>query len=822
MIELKNVSKVYESKKGLKCYALQDVTLSLGDSGMVFLLGKSGSGKTTLLNIIGGLDTVSSGELFFQDEKVGFNDFDLDQYRNANIGFIFQEFNLLETETIKQNLGLALLLQNKKIIDEAVYNCLKYVQLEGYEERFPSELSSGQKQRIAIARAIIKDSKLILADEPTGNLDSETSDSIFKLLKEISKEKLVVVVTHDKEYAEKFGDRIIEIKDGNIINDNIVIKAGLTKRSENRQDSKMLAVFPTSIAFKMGFRNLFKKKAKTLLTITIAILSIVAMGFAHILSTFSSEEALAKTFQNNDIRFISIYQNSSEDIVFQYSEWDKINNDTYAKVLHNHHYIKKNNQYYTINSKQDIINLGFSFHNAKELDDYSVYLTDFLLDREIYYGLEVSENNVNFEPYNPAIHTYENLIGKYVTSSIIKDHFKIAGIVKTDYKYFYDDTFNEYKNMQAPYTDEKLYFAQMKFQNQHILENVYVSENYIASQTNRLSFYNSEYSVLFHNNQDYHLRENQYLQVYNLDGNVENILTTSTLLRLKDIDLKSNEIIISMNLYNMLFNNELVFNEYIGFDEVTSMYIAKKYPSKINKKIKLKVQNKENDSIVFENVEFTIVGVAMSNIPNMIENNYFQIYLDNETMIEHVKSDFHNSVTLLKLSDDYQSNYKLLTKLRREYNVVTDTIYSRFIYDNEQFQRNLGITFWMFALIMAIITTLSIISLISFSIMDQRREIGIIRALGSRTKDVLKIYLLESFVISSIVFVCSLVLCFAIVLLTNVITSKTTLPNITFISVQIFAIVIIFISSLIVINLATLIPVRKVSKMKPIDAIKEI
>ena len=220
MLEIRNVSKVYRSKTGEEVRALDNVSISFPESGMVFILGKSGSGKSTLLNVMGGLDSYDSGEFVIKGKSS--NDFvgsDFDAYRNTFIGFIFQEYNVLDDFTVGANIGLALELQGKKATDEAINSILAQVDLLNYAKRKPNELSGGQKQRVAIARALVKDPQIIMADEPTGALDSNTGKQIFDTLKELSKEKLVLIVSHDRDFAERYADRIIEMADGHVIED---------------------------------------------------------------------------------------------------------------------------------------------------------------------------------------------------------------------------------------------------------------------------------------------------------------------------------------------------------------------------------------------------------------------------------------------------------------------------------------------------------------------------------------------------------------------------------------------------------------------------
>ncbi len=220
MLEIRNLTKIYRSKTGEEVRALDDVSISFPESGMVFILGKSGSGKSTLLNIMGGLDSYDSGEFVIKGKSSkDFAGSDFDAYRNTFIGFIFQEYNVLDDFTVGANIALALELQGKKASAETVNSILSSVDLLNYAKRKPNELSGGQKQRVAIARALVKEPQIIMADEPTGALDSNTGKQIFDTLKELSREKLVLIVSHDRDFAERYADRIIELADGRIISD---------------------------------------------------------------------------------------------------------------------------------------------------------------------------------------------------------------------------------------------------------------------------------------------------------------------------------------------------------------------------------------------------------------------------------------------------------------------------------------------------------------------------------------------------------------------------------------------------------------------------
>lgn len=224
MLDLINVTKVYKTKAG-DTAALNKLSLSLPDSGLVFITGKSGSGKTTLLNIIGALDGFDSGDIVIDGKRFSFfSHGDFSAYRNSAIGFVFQEYNLLPDYTVEKNIRIATELQGQKATDKEINEILSLVDLEGLNKRKPNELSGGQKQRVAIARALIKNPKIIMADEPTGALDQATGIQVMETLKKLSQNKLIIVVSHDIEIAEKYADRIIRLVDGKIVEDNTIVE----------------------------------------------------------------------------------------------------------------------------------------------------------------------------------------------------------------------------------------------------------------------------------------------------------------------------------------------------------------------------------------------------------------------------------------------------------------------------------------------------------------------------------------------------------------------------------------------------------------------
>ena len=267
MLQIKNLSKAYKTKGGVVTRALDGVSVDFPEKGLVFLLGKSGSGKSTLLNMIGGLDRPDSGEVIVKGRSSkDFSQSDFDSYRNTYIGFIFQEYNILNEFNIEQNISLALQLQGKKNDKAAVDALLKEVDLEGFNKRKPNTLSGGQKQRIAIARALIKDPEIIMADEPTGALDSNTGKQVLEILKRLSQTKLVIIVSHDQDFAEEYGDRIIELKDGKIISDKTKGYVAPKSLSENVTvvNENVIDIKDTGKLSEADFKEIYKliKKQK--------------------------------------------------------------------------------------------------------------------------------------------------------------------------------------------------------------------------------------------------------------------------------------------------------------------------------------------------------------------------------------------------------------------------------------------------------------------------------------------------------------------------------------------------------------------------------
>ncbi len=490
MLEIKNLTKIYKPKKGVPVVALDKVTLKFPEKGMVFLLGKSGSGKSTLLNLLGGLDKYDGGEIIIKGvSSKKFKQQHFDSYRNTYVGFIFQEYNILEDFTVGANIALAIELQGRKATDEELNNILKEVDLEGYGARRPNELSGGQKQRVAIARALVKNPKIIMADEPSGALDSVTGKQVFDTLKKLSADKLVIVVSHDRDFANEYADRIIELADGSVISDTTVsqeeavcekglvfegntakitagyhlteedriaineymdkINSGLeiesVSKTQNKRfeatDEEKIAYSDNSPfkliksklalkhAFKIGSSGLKHKKFRLAMTIFLSCIAFVLFGLVDTFSAYDHISATADSIYDSGIKYATISKQIKQVDEDDYEYWinQKLTDADIAQL----------ENATGVNFKGVVTSgySGYSFYsNLGKTDDGLNYSPYYDLTTDSFSGMvEVNETDLAEKNYRliegrlPEGSKDEILISKYVFWCFQEKGYKVAG-----------------------------------------------------------------------------------------------------------------------------------------------------------------------------------------------------------------------------------------------------------------------------------------------------------------------------------------------------------------------------------------------------------
>ena len=310
MLKLKNIKKDYIMTDE-SVHAIKDLTINFRKNEFVAILGPSGCGKTTLLNIIGGLDRYTSGDLFIEGRSTKqYKDLDWDTYRNHSIGFIFQSYNLIGHISVLANVELALTIAGVKKQErrERALRALEIVGIKDKAKKRPNQLSGGQMQRVAIARALINDPEILLADEPTGALDSETSVQIMELIKEIAKDRLVIMVTHNPDLAEEYATRIVTMNDGEVITDSApydgetqIVTVSKKKDKVEEAPVEVTKKRKTSMSFLtalgLSFNNMMTKKGRTILVsfagsigiIGIALIMSVSFGFNNYIESVESD-----------------------------------------------------------------------------------------------------------------------------------------------------------------------------------------------------------------------------------------------------------------------------------------------------------------------------------------------------------------------------------------------------------------------------------------------------------------------------------------------------------------------------------------------------
>ncbi|WP_394018741.1 ABC transporter ATP-binding protein [Anaerococcus cruorum] len=375
MLTLKSISKIYKTGN-FEQKALNDVSISFRQNEFVSILGQSGGGKTTLLNIIGGLDHYTSGDLLINGKSTkNFTDNDWDYYRNVSVGFVFQSYNLISHQSILSNVELALTLSgvSKDQRKDKARAALEKVGLGEHINKKPSELSGGQMQRVALARALVNNPDIVLADEPTGALDTETSKQIMELLKEIAKDRLVIMVTHNPELAEAYSTRIVRIKDGQIIGDSNPYHE--VNEEDNFKTRKIRLGLPTAIS--LSFNNLLTKKARTFLTAFAGSIGIIGIALILSISTGAND-------------FIA---------------------DSQRKALKS----------YPIQVQKQSVNLGNLITPLKTEEkshtDDKVYTNNFILDRRSDFASNVKENNLT--PFKKFVEENRDDLKQNVGSNFI-------------------------------------------------------------------------------------------------------------------------------------------------------------------------------------------------------------------------------------------------------------------------------------------------------------------------------------------------------------------------------------------------------------------
>ncbi len=492
MIKLQAVHKTYQTKhKAVE--ALKSINLELPDKGLVFVHGKSGCGKSTLLHLLGGLDAPTSGQILIDNQDLTkLKPKQLDDYRNQAVGFVFQNFQLIPHFTILENILLSFDLQGIKHTD--IQTVLERLELTGLEQRYPNQLSGGQQQRVAIARALIKKPRLILADEPTGNLDSKTSTSILTLLKDISKDCLVIVVSHDIEFAQTFADELIEMSDGEII-----------RSIETAQDSpKAELILPKSkglnlkTAAKLGIHNFMIKMKRTILTLLLNSIALTFFSMAFMLYQMDIATVSAQTRLDQNLVFSYLKSQTGEKMTFAEMRAFMTTHDHYQySVTYNVEGLITYNNFPTLWSEDDDIRYVTGPIRFVQIDEnnqpfYEKYLTtnsrlpnaiDEVLITNVYAKAFITLGyRVNEYGNTMTISTPEDMIGKTLW---FDDHqVTVVGILQHKIETYDSLNSNEPNHTYQSFYEKGRISSDFQESRQYAYGDVVVHQNFISSLNN--------------------------------------------------------------------------------------------------------------------------------------------------------------------------------------------------------------------------------------------------------------------------------------------------------------------------------------------------
>lgn len=531
MLSLKNIFKSYKSKTFRK-KALENISLELPSTGMIFITGKSGSGKSTLLNILGGIDHPDSGVIYFRNQLLDLSKQGVaENFRRNEVSFIFRAFNLIEKQTVYNNIAISGKVRGEKADSLQINNVLDAVGLKDLALKKANEISLKQAQKVALARALYKKARIILADEPTVHLDSRKAKSVLELLKQASKNRLVIVATEDIEEAKAYGDRIIELKDGKIINDQAI---GKSLENDNLDVEPSQKKISRLYVLKTAFSFLSERKWKSLLALILSILAVITIGFGFFSIITDPLDVTLKSLKENNIHYAYLENSGGT----KYIE-GKYSSEEYAPLYKT--YFDNNNKKvfrfpwarYTAEI-QNFEKFGLDLIYGSFPQTFSeILITDFIAAKMI------QENN--------EFSSFDELIGKTsvfrIAGLVNYPELKITGIIKTDY---------EYNSEKDEVTGDYLYshyYVKKGFMEHYQKDIVYGEGGFT------LKYGEIEASSFFFPD---NYKRPMITTVKNplLSEDDVKIFTREGFVQAKDLKLAQDEIIINLNYYNYLFREE--------------------------------------------------------------------------------------------------------------------------------------------------------------------------------------------------------------------------------------------------------------------------
>lgn len=821
MLELKKITKIYETGS-FKQTALNDITINFRKSEFVSILGPSGSGKTTLLNIIGGLDKYTSGDLIINELSTKkFNDSDWDTFRNHRVGFVFQSYNLISHQTILSNVELALTLSGvpKTERTKRAKKALEQVGLKDHVDKLPNQLSGGQMQRVAIARALVNDPEILLADEPTGALDTETSKEIMKLLKDVSKKKLVIMVTHNQELAEKYSTRIISIKDGKIINDTNAYDGKINTKQD--KETIKTKTKKTSMSFKtalsLSFNNLLTKKGRTILTAFAGSIGIIGISLILSLSTgvnnyiarvqedtltsypLSIESATAdmstmltdlanqnkrekhqdKLIYSNDIMSSMVESMSSQIKTNNLTEFKKYleensdeldqyaNDIKYTYNLDLQIYKKETDKITKLNPSTVFQSFGFNYQQETSPMNSNQYM-----ENRMNVFNELSENK------NLLKKTYDILAGK------LPEHYNEVVLIADSY---------------GEISDYALYSIGIKDQAELTKMTEKIMKGEKLEKTTQTSYtydelLNTEFTLVL-NTDYYQKQESIWVDKSSDESYMKKLLDKSLTLKVVGI-IKPNE------------ESSITTSGEVGYTKELTDYVIEN----INNSEIAKEQLKNSDKSVLTNTNFSNINTYEMTLASL-----GIVSLDTPKTINIYPKDFKSKEDIIKIIDKYNKEKE---NNKEKDLVITYTDYVGILMNSiTTIVDVISYVLIAFVSISLIVSSIMIGVITYISVLERTKEIGILRAIGARKKDISRVFNAETFITGLISGVLGIIITIILNIPINIIIKNLSgISNVS--SLPPLAAIILIAISVFLTVVAGLIPSSYASKKDPVVALR--
>jgi len=846
MLELKKISKVYKLEN-FKQKALDNISINFRNCEFVSILGPSGSGKTTLLNIIGGLDNYTSGDLIINGISTKkYNDRDWDTYRNHKIGFVFQSYNLITHQTVLSNVELALTLSGVKSKErkKRAKDALKKVGLIEHINKKPNQLSGGQMQRVAIARALVNNPDILLADEPTGALDSKTSVQIMNLLKEVAKDRLVIMVTHNSDLAEKYSTRIIDLKDGEIKGDTNPYNKS-DENNETTKDKKTNMNFLTALS--LSLNNLMTKKGRTILTAFAGSIGII--GIALILSLSSGVQNYINRVQEETLTSypLMIEDNSVDLTSVMTEQMDKLKKDENTK---------QSNKIYSNNMMTDTLSIMSSKVQSNNLKSFKEYIEK---------NKEINKYTTSIDyKYNIELQLYKSDIEDKIVKVNPNTILSTMGVTDMQASYFmFKDVFSEIiDNDELNNQMYEIVSGRMpKNYNEVVL---------VVDKNNRISDY-----VLY----ALGLKDQQELKdMFEKVRKGEKVVTTDTSYEYSELIGLKFKLLLNTDYYekvNGLWIDKSEDEEFLreklkDSEEITIVGIIKPnkdsavtsstlggilYTDSLEKHVLKKVEDsqivkeqKQNPEIniitglEFSDEEFNINDLSfeqqmylsslnqeeLAEVITKYKESYSLTYekvleklgsidLDNPSGIYIYAKDFESKDAIKNIINDYNEQQRKNSKDANviNYNDVVGMLMSS-VTDIVDIISYVLISFVSISLVVSSI----MIGIITYiSVLERTKEIGILRAIGASKKDVSRVFNAETLIIGFTSGMFGILITVLLNIPINIIIKKLTgVSNITQLPLN-GAIILIMISVILTI-IAGLIPAKLASKKDPVESLR--